>query len=124
MKSRLERAEFMQDKPGAQNRLDRIFERGRDEPLPVWLRGSPFQLKVWEALLHIPEGANATYGAIARYLGSPGAAQAVGNAVGGNPVSWIIPCHRVIRQMGETGGYRWGAGTKAAMIGLESVGGI
>jgi AraC family transcriptional regulator of adaptative response/methylated-DNA-[protein]-cysteine methyltransferase len=124
MKSRLERAEFMQDKPGAQNRLDRIFERGRDEPLPVWLRGSPFQLKVWEALLHIPEGANATYGAIARYLGSPGAAQAVGNAVGGNPVSWIIPCHRVIRQMGETGGYRWGAGTKAAMIGLESVGAI
>jgi len=121
MKLHLERAEFVYDNPGARNRLDKIFDRSREQSLSVWLRGSPFQLKVWEALLHIPEGANATYGAIARHLGSPGASQAVGNAVGSNPVSWIIPCHRVIRQMGATGGYRWGIATKSAMIGLESV---
>ena len=118
--ARLLNADFGQDQAGAQKWLDLIFDRPRKQPVPVWLRGSPFQLKVWEALLAIPEGAHATYGHIARLVGSPGAAQAVGNAVGSNPVSWIIPCHRVIRQMGELGGYRWGTTTKNAMIGLEA----
>ena len=117
--SRLMKAEINCDTHSAQQWLNRIFDSS-GQPLPVWLRGSPFQLKVWQALLSIPEGANATYGDIARFVNSPGASQAVGNAVGSNPVSWIIPCHRVIRQMGELGGYRWGPATKSAMIGFEA----
>ena len=120
MKTNLARADFNRDDGRAQNRLDLIFERDESQSIPVWLRGSPFQLKVWQALLAIPEGANTTYGDIAKLVGSPGASQAVGNAVGSNPVSWIIPCHRVIRNLGELGGYRWGAATKSAMIGLEA----
>ena len=113
-------AEFFEDTAGAECWLEQVFEGCGDTPLPVWLRGSPFQLKVWEALLAIPEDINVTYGQIARSIGKPGAAQAVGKAVGSNPVSWLIPCHRVIRQLGELGGYRWGLGTKSAMIGLEA----
>lgn len=118
--SRLSNADFQEDPDGAQQWLNTIFESADTQPIPLWLRGSPFQLKVWEALLSIPEGANATYGQIAKLVGSSGASQAVGNAVGSNPVSWIIPCHRVIRQMGGLGGYRWGTTTKCAMIGLEA----
>ena len=121
LKSGLSRARFNEASKEAQSWLDRIFDRCDSEPLPVWLRGSPFQLKVWEALLSIPEGMHGSYGSIARRIGSPGAAQAVGNAVGSNPVSWLIPCHRVIRSLGEIGGYRWGLSTKQAMIGLEAV---
>ena len=113
-------AVFVEDTAGAERRLHKVFEDCGEAPLPVWLRGSPFQLKVWEALLAIPEDINVTYGQIARSIGKPGAAQAVGKAVGSNPVSWLIPCHRVIRQLGELGGYRWGLGTKSAMIGLEA----
>lgn len=113
-------ATFIEDPAGARQWLETVFEGAGEQPLPVWLRGTPFQLKVWEALLSIPEGVNVTYGLIARMIDKPGAAQAVGGAVGSNPVSWIIPCHRVIRQLGELGGYRWGSTTKRAMIGLEA----
>jgi len=118
--SRMSNADFTEDSAGARQWLDTIFELPEKQPISLWLRGSPFQLKVWEALLAIPEGTNATYGHIAKLAGSPRASQAVGNAVGSNPVSWIIPCHRVIRQLGELGGYRWGTTTKSAMIGLEA----
>jgi AraC family transcriptional regulator of adaptative response/methylated-DNA-[protein]-cysteine methyltransferase len=104
----------------AQSRLDEVFRVNRDEPLRLWLRGSPFQLKVWEALLAVPEGALASYGSLANSIGQPAAARAVGSAVGANPLAWIIPCHRVIRQLGELGGYRWGAVTKQALIGFEA----
>jgi len=114
------RAEFRENPRDARGWLDRVFADSRDRPLPVWLHGSPFQLKVWEALLTVPEGAMVTYGELARRLGQPLASRAVGSAVGANPVAWIIPCHRVIRQMGEIGNYRWGAVTKHAMIGLEA----
>ena len=120
LNARLSNAEFLLDPEAAQEWLDKIFADANRKPIPVWLRGSPFQLKVWEALLSIPDGANATYGQIAKLIGSSGASQAVGNAVGSNPVSWIIPCHRVIRQLGELGGYRWGSATKRAMIGFEA----
>jgi len=120
--SRLSNANFQLDTPGAETKLDEVFFDAGSQPLRLWLRGTPFQLKVWQALLCIPEGANTTYGQIARVVGSKNAAQAVGNAVGSNPVSWIIPCHRVIRQLGEPGGYRWGTVTKKAMIGYESAG--
>lgn len=114
------RSKFERDEEKAIEWLHLVFSGCSEKALPVWLRGSPFQLKVWEALLAIPDGANVTYGRLARAIGKPGASQAVGNAVGANPVSWIIPCHRVIKQLGEIGGYRWGQPVKFAMIGYES----
>ncbi len=104
----------------AGNLLHRIFENPKDSPINIWLRGSPFQLKVWEALLKIPPSAHCSYGQIAKHLGNPQASRAIGSAIGRNPISWLIPCHRVITSMGTLGGYRWGIETKQAMIGVES----
>jgi len=104
----------------AQAWLEKVFSTDDGQPLRLWLRGSAFQLKVWEALLDIPEGAHASYGSLARHIGQPSAARAVGSAVGANPLAWIIPCHRVIRQLGDLGDYRWGSVTKRAMIGFEA----
>ncbi len=100
--------------------LRRIFDNPTNSPIKVWLRGSPFQLKVWEALLQIPPSVHCTYGQIAHQVGKPQASRAIGTAIGRNPVSWLIPCHRVITSMGTLGGYRWGIETKQVMIGLES----
>jgi AraC family transcriptional regulator of adaptative response/methylated-DNA-[protein]-cysteine methyltransferase len=113
-------ADFVKEQHGAREQLELIFSGTRCKPIRLWLRGSPFQLKVWEALISIPEGAHATYGQIATRIGQPSASRAVGSAIGNNPVAWIIPCHRVIRQLGELGGYRWGEITKQAMIGYEA----
>lgn len=88
-------------------------------PLHLYLNGTNFQIKVWEALLRVPPGALTTYQGIARNLGMPGAARAVGQAVSANPIAFLIPCHRVIRKMGVLGGYRWGASRKMAMLGWE-----
>lgn len=88
--------------------------------IKLHLKGTRFQLKVWETLLKIPLGALSTYGDIARYLDNPGASRAVGSAVGDNPVSFIIPCHRVIRSSGALGGYHWGLDRKKALIGWEA----
>ena len=82
--------------------------------------GAPFQIKVWEALLRIPSGHVTTYGEIARAIGSPRAVRAVGTAVGRNPVSWLIPCHRAIRATGGLGGYHWGMPIKRAMLAFEA----
>ena len=84
------------------------------------LKGSEFQLKVWETLLKIPMGQLATYGSIAGKINSPAASRAVGTAIGSNPVAFLIPCHRVIRASGNIGGYMWGTNRKAAMIGWEA----
>jgi AraC family transcriptional regulator of adaptative response/methylated-DNA-[protein]-cysteine methyltransferase len=84
------------------------------------LKGTPFQLKVWHALLRIPFGTVTTYAKVARSIGSPKAFRAVGTAVGDNPVSLIIPCHRVIRSNGELGNYGWGSSMKQAILGWES----
>lgn len=121
LRSRWPDAALSIDDKEAEKRLFSIFQRAGSEPMGVWLRGSPFQLKVWEALLAIPEGSFASYGDIAKMAGCPGAARAVGSAVGSNPVAWLIPCHRVIRSVGELGGYRWGPATKYAMAGFEAV---
>ncbi len=85
------------------------------------LKGTPFQLKVWQALLQLPSGSVTTYADIASSIGMPKAARAVGNAVGANPVAYLIPCHRVIRATGIIGGYRWGVARKQAMLGWEAV---
>lgn len=82
--------------------------------------GAPFQLKVWEALLSIPSGHVTTYSEIAQSIGAPRAVRAVGTAVGRNPVSWLIPCHRALRKSGGLGGYHWGIPVKRAMLAWES----
>ena len=113
-------ATFKQSSGQARIFLKMIFLKCEGTPIRVWLRGSPFQIKVWQALLAVPEGAHATYGQIAASIGKSGAGRSVGTAIGKNPVAWIIPCHRVIKQQGELGGYRWGLQTKSAMIGYEA----
>ena len=92
----------------------------KKDRLPVLLRGSAFQLKVWEALLKIPEGQLTSYDQIAAAIGQPTASRAVGTAIGSNPVGYLIPCHRVIKKTGLFGGYRWGAERKQAMLGWEA----
>ncbi len=81
--------------------------------------GAPFQIKVWEALIAIPEGKVTTYSELANLIGAPKSSRAVGNAVGRNPLSWIIPCHRVIRKDGFLGGYHWGLPIKKTLLALE-----
>ena len=93
----------------------------RGKPLNVHLRGTNFQLKVWEALLQVPVGAVTTYESIASRIGSPRAMRAVGTAVGHNPIAVLIPCHRVIRKIGEFGNYRYGAQRKKALLAREFV---
>ncbi|EAQ01111.1 ADA regulatory protein [Pseudooceanicola batsensis HTCC2597] len=93
---------------------------GQTGAAPLHVIGAPFQIKVWEALLRIPSGEVATYGEIARRVGAPKAARAVGTAVGRNPVAWLIPCHRAIRATGGLGGYHWGLPVKRAMLAWES----
>ncbi|MEO6669647.1 MAG: methylated-DNA--[protein]-cysteine S-methyltransferase [Ferruginibacter sp.] len=93
------------------NKLDQI---------KLHLKGTAFQLKVWETLLKIPTGQLATYGDIARDIKNPNASRAVGTAIGGNPVAFLIPCHRVIQSTGIVGGYHWGRIRKTAIIGWEA----
>lgn len=89
-------------------------------PLQLHLKGTAFQLKVWQALLQIPSGGLTTYGKIATTIHQPKASRAVGTAIGNNPIAYLIPCHRVIRATGEWGNYRWGKMRKTAMIGWEA----
>lgn len=86
----------------------------------LFLMGAPFQIKVWEALLQIPSGQVTTYSEIASAVGNPRAVRAVGTAVGRNPVSWLIPCHRALRKSGALGGYHWGLPVKRALLAWES----
>lgn len=101
--------------------VTRIFARvpGGD-PLRLLVRGTAFQLKVWEALLRIPPGAVTSYTDLASAIGHPGSARAVGGAVGANPVSFLIPCHRVIRDNGTIHGYEWGVPRKRAILAWEA----
>jgi len=87
--------------------------------LHALVRGTNFQIRVWQALLAIPEGQLIAYGDLAHRLGWRSSARAVGNAVGANPLAVLIPCHRVIRESGALGGYRWGIGRKIALLAHE-----
>lgn len=103
---------------------DALFIFGQDwsrpEQVKLHLKGTPFQIKVWETLLKVPIGGLITYGALAADLQNPMASRAVGSAVGDNPVAFLIPCHRVIRSTGQIGQYHWGSGRKNAIIGWEA----
>lgn len=101
--------------------LDVISGKGKDiGEIKLHLKATPFQLKVWELLLRIPQGQACSYGQLAQAIGQPGAARAVGTAVGDNPVAFLIPCHRVIRSSGVLGDYHWGSDRKMALLGWES----
>lgn len=89
-------------------------------PVPVYLRGTPFQEAVWRALLEIPCGQTRSYGELAAALRRPGGARAVGQAVGANPLAWLVPCHRVLAAHGP-GGYHWGLAVKRRLLALEGV---
>jgi AraC family transcriptional regulator of adaptative response/methylated-DNA-[protein]-cysteine methyltransferase len=104
----------------------RIFDGSAAGPGPggalkLSVRGTNFQIKVWRALLELGSGAPTTYAALAQAVGAAGAAQAVGNAVGANPIGWLIPCHNVLRRDGALGGYRWGPERKRAMLAWNSL---
>ncbi|MBF9237635.1 methylated-DNA--[protein]-cysteine S-methyltransferase [Hymenobacter sp. BT683] len=100
----------------------RFFARNfsPNERLRLHLKGTAFQLKIWEALLRIPEGQLRTYSQLAEAAENGAAVRAAGTAIGANPVGYLIPCHRVIRGTGELGQYRWGATRKAALVGWEA----
>lgn len=122
LRNRWRGASLVRDPHATASISERIFDAraGNGEPLTLALRGTNFQLKVWEALLRIPPGALVSYGDVARAIGYPDAHRAVGTAVGHNPVAFIIPCHRVIRSTGAFGSYRWGAPRKRAIVGWEA----
>lgn len=101
------------------NELDARIRGQPPKPLSLLLKGTPFQLKVWEALLHIPEGQCATYADIAQGVGMPSASRAVGSAIGANHIAYLVPCHRVIRATGALGEYAWGSERKRAILALE-----
>jgi AraC family transcriptional regulator of adaptative response/methylated-DNA-[protein]-cysteine methyltransferase len=120
--SRWPAAELAEDEAGTRSAARRAFrleEAGR-EPIRLFLKGTPFQVQVWLALLTLPPGALASYGSLARRIGHPGASRAIGNAVGENPVAFLIPCHRIIRATGALGGYRWGVVRKQAILAWEA----
>ncbi|MEM9446293.1 MAG: methylated-DNA--[protein]-cysteine S-methyltransferase [Verrucomicrobiota bacterium] len=116
------KAEYRQSTIQARELCKRIFKSSykKNEPLRLWVRASAFQLKVWKALLRIPEGHVCTYGQVARSIGNPQSARAVGTACGSNPVGFIIPCHRVIRRTGIIEGYRWGRTRKKVILAKEA----
>jgi AraC family transcriptional regulator of adaptative response/methylated-DNA-[protein]-cysteine methyltransferase len=100
--------------------LSRMFGHDDGDLLPLHIKGTDFQLKVWNALLQIPTGEKSTYKLIATHIGRPKASRAVGTAVGKNPVCYLIPCHRVVRSDRSLGGYRWGTDLKEKMLKQES----
>jgi AraC family transcriptional regulator, regulatory protein of adaptative response / methylated-DNA-[protein]-cysteine methyltransferase len=121
LKDRWHRAEVLEDPSATRRYADRIFGTGRPaDPLTLHLKGTNFQIKVWQALLNIPRGAVASYEDIAKQISRPGAVRAVANAVAHNPVAFLIPCHRVIRKTGAVGGYRWGSTRKKALLAWEA----
>jgi len=123
LRSRWSGATLKEDPEATAPSFTRIFPVGGPKgsrPLNLFLMGTNFQIKVWHALLKIPEGAVVSYEDLAVRLGKPRAARAVGNAVGQNPIAYIIPCHRVIRKMGVTGNYGGGAARKKAMLVWEA----
>lgn len=108
------------DQPETEKVRDLIFQSFDPSPLVLHVKGTNFQIQVWQALLNIPLGGLTTYQGLANSIGKPTAARAIGNAVGRNPIGYLIPCHRVIRSSGEIGGYRWGLDRKTALLGWEA----
>lgn len=122
-KEHWEKATWIRDETITEPFIQHVFQsnpEGRGEDLKVLLRGSPFRIKIWEALLRLPSGTVTSYGDLAERLDRPGAARAVAGAIANNRIGLVIPCHRVIRECGALAGYRWGETRKAAILGLEA----
>jgi AraC family transcriptional regulator of adaptative response/methylated-DNA-[protein]-cysteine methyltransferase len=116
------RATIVADQKGTALAAARAFPAPGERATPglsIHVKGTNFQLKVWRALLSVPDGETTTYGALAAAIDEPDASRAVGNAVGKNPISWLIPCHRVLRSTGALGGYAWGPDRKRVMLVME-----
>jgi AraC family transcriptional regulator of adaptative response/methylated-DNA-[protein]-cysteine methyltransferase len=123
MRSRWPKAKYIEDFAATAATARRIFDAAlwrKDQPLRVVLIGTDFEVRVWEKLLDIPMGRLTTYSDLAARAGAPKAARAVGAAVGKNPISFVVPCHRVIGKNGELTGYHWGLTRKRAMLGWEA----
>ena len=123
MQRRWPRANLIENSAQTAILARRIFDQSmwkKDEPLRVVLIGTDFEVRVWETLLGIPMGRASTYSDIAKKLGKPKAARAVGAAVGKNPISFVVPCHRVLGKSGDITGYHWGLTRKRAMLGWEA----
>ncbi len=120
MRRRWPAAQWSRDDARALATAAKVFG-GEGVEVPIVLMGPPFQIQVWKALLRIPAGRTATYGQVAQWAGSPGAFRAAGAAIGANPISLLIPCHRAIAKDGRLTGYHWGLARKAAMLGTEAV---
>lgn len=121
LKIQFPNAKFVQHEDHLQKRAISIFQADQQDlsKIKLHLKGTEFQLKVWQSLLKIPMGELSTYGAIAKEIGNEKASRAVGTAIGNNPVAFLIPCHRVIQSTGHFGGYMWGTTRKTAIIGWE-----
>ena len=120
LKNKWQNAQLVENQEYTEGVVQRIFnETATDRKFNLLVKGTNFQLKVWQALLHIPSGNVASYQTIAQSIGNPKALQAVGSAVGANPVGYLIPCHRVIRKEGQIGEYRWGSARKTLILGKE-----
>jgi AraC family transcriptional regulator of adaptative response/methylated-DNA-[protein]-cysteine methyltransferase len=123
LRSRWPAAAFVRDDGAIASLAARAFPESvmNGGPLALHVRGTNFQLRVWEALLRVPPGTTTNYGTVARNIGNPAASRAVGTAVGDNPISWLIPCHRVLRADGGIGGYAWGPERKRTMLVWEAL---
>ena len=122
LKLRFPNAEYQETVDKSQKNALLIFQGNWEnlDQIKLHLKGTDFQLKVWETLLKVPQGKLATYGTIAKIIKKPKASRAVGTAIGNNPVAFLIPCHRVIQANGSLGGYMWGKTRKSAIIGWEA----
>lgn len=123
MSGRWPNANYIEDMAATAPYAARIFEPSRwrrDQPLRVVLIGTDFQVRVWEALLRIPMGKARTYGSLANEIGKPSASRAVGAAIGANPISFVVPCHRALGSTGALTGYHWGLTRKRAILGWEA----
>jgi len=119
MHARWPAADWVRDDEAARAIAPAAF-LGEGAPPPIALIGPPFHVQVWKALLRIPSGGTATYSDVARWAGKPEAARATGAAIGANPISFLIPCHRAIARDGRLTGYHWGLPRKAAMLAFEA----
>lgn len=123
MSQRWPKATYVEDREATAVYAARIFDASRwraDQPLRVVMIGTDFQVRVWEALLKIPMGRARTYSSIAADIGAPKASRAVGAAVGANPLSFVVPCHRALGKSGALTGYHWGLTRKRAILGWEA----
>lgn len=122
IKKHFPQASLVEKKDEFQKRVQSFFlkQSSFNSQIPLHIKGTAFQLNIWQALLNIPEASLTTYGQLAKAIQKPTAARAIGTGIGANPIAYLIPCHRVIKNTGLLGEYRWGADRKKVMIGWES----